>query len=90
MTEPRLEFSGSPVELRVGPIWDGISLALAGIIYDIFVTVAGVVVAVCWPHWWSVLIYAVVVLGLLAWGLLRPRLVIVAMRRLANRQRTVG
>lgn len=46
--------------------WDGASLTLFGVLYGIVVTVAGVVVAVVWPYWWAVGLYAGVALVLLA------------------------
>jgi uncharacterized protein (DUF983 family) len=53
------------VDMLIVRTWDGSSLTLFGVLYGIVVTVAGVVVAVFWPYWWTVILFAVVSLGLL-------------------------
>jgi hypothetical protein len=63
-----LRLSGSEVEVKVIRAWDSNSLTLAGVIYGIVVTVLGVVVATLGTL--PTVIYAVVVLALLAAGVL--------------------
>lgn len=68
--------------------WDGASLTLFGVMYGIFVTVAGVVVAMVGTGgswlWWA--IYATASVALLALALLVfPQVVIGAMRWLVER-----
>jgi hypothetical protein len=63
-----LQLTGSEVELKVIRAWDSNSLTLAGVIFGIVVTVIGVVIATFGTL--PTVIYAMVVLALLAAGLL--------------------
>jgi hypothetical protein len=63
-----IDFSGSDLELKISRAWDSNSLTLGGVIYGIFVTVVGVVIATISTV--ATVIHAVVVLALLAAGLL--------------------
>jgi hypothetical protein len=76
---------GGEVELQVRRAWDSNSLTLAGVIYGIVVTVLGVVVATLGTL--PTVIYAVVVLGLLAAGLLLWAQPIIGVMRWASRPR---
>jgi predicted RNA-binding Zn-ribbon protein involved in translation (DUF1610 family) len=63
-----MQFTGGEVELKVSRAWDSNSLTLAGVIYGIVVTVIGVVIATFGTL--PAIIYAVVVLVILAAGVL--------------------
>jgi hypothetical protein len=80
-----VHLQGGVLELaRVQRAWDSNSLTLAGVIYGIVATVVGVVVATLGTF--PTIIYAVVVLGLLAAGLLLwAQPIIGAMRWLLER-----
>ncbi len=58
------------VDANIVKPWDGASLTLFGVLYGIVATALGVVVAVVWPSWWAVVIYAVSVLVVVAVALM--------------------